>query len=118
MKRMLTTMVGLGFFLSSVALAADAPDKKTERLWKAKCASCHGMDGKGQTDQGKKQLVEDMTTAAYQTKLTDEDIKKVILEGLKKEKNGVKQEMEPYKDTLKPEQVDALVGYTRWLGKK
>ena len=22
-------------------------DKKTERTWKAKCASCHGADGKG-----------------------------------------------------------------------
>ena len=38
-------------------------DKKAERNWKAKCASCHGADGKGQTDQGKKLKVEDMSSA-------------------------------------------------------
>jgi mono/diheme cytochrome c family protein len=103
------------FAIASASSAAPPPDKKTERLWKSKCASCHGAAGKGDTDQGKKMAVSDMTTKAWQSSQTDEQIKKAILEGVKKEKGGVKQEMDGYKDSLTPEQVDALVKYTRAL---
>ena len=44
-------------------------DKKTERTWKAKCASCHGADGKGQTDLGQKMAIADYTDAAWQSAL-------------------------------------------------
>ena len=37
---------------------------------------------------------------------------------VKRTEGGVKQEMEAFKDTLKPEQVDALVKFTRTLGPK
>lgn len=97
-----------------LALAGDAPapDKKTVRLWKSKCASCHGEDGKAATEKGKEMKVSDMTTAEFQKK-TDAEMKKVILEGFKEEKGGVKKEMDPYKDELKPEQVDALIAFIR-----
>ena len=103
--------------LSAGNAQAQAPDKKTERLWTSKCSSCHGVDGKGDTEQGKKMKIVDMTTAAWQSKHTDESIKKAILEGTKKEEGGVKKEMDPYKDELKPEQVDALVKHIRSLKK-
>ena len=103
--------------LSNGNAQAQAPDKKTERLWTSKCSSCHGVDGKGDTEQGKKMKIVDMTTAAWQSKHTDESIKKAILEGTKKEEGGVKKEMDPYKDELKPEQIDALVKHIRSLKK-
>jgi mono/diheme cytochrome c family protein len=102
---------------SSLALAGAPPDPKVERLWRAKCASCHGDDGKGQTDQGKKMAVSDMSTAEWQQKFTDEKIKDGINNGVKQEKGGVKQEMDAYKTKLRPEQVDSLVAYTRSLKK-
>src|SRR5215813_12233143 len=105
----------IAFAISESALAQGAPDKKTERLWKSKCAACHGADGKGDTDQGKKMKVTNMATAAYQKSKTDDQLKKAILEGEKTEKDGVKQEMDPYKGELTPEQVDALVKYIRAL---
>lgn len=92
-------------------------DKKTERLWKSKCASCHGVDGDANSEQGKKMKIVDMTTAAWQSKHDDAYIKKAILEGTKKEEGGVKKEMDPYKDELKPDQVDGLVKYIRALKK-
>ena len=94
-----------------------AADPATERLWKAKCGSCHGADGKGQTDQGKKMAVEDMTTAAWQSKLKDDQIKAAISDGVKREKGGVKQEMDGYKAKLQPAQIDALTAYIRTLKK-
>jgi len=100
-----------------LAAMAQAPDPKVVRAWKAKCAPCHGADGKGDTDQGKKMLVSDMTSKAWQSSQTDEQLKKAISDGVKKEKNGVKQEMDGYKDTLTPEQIGALAQYVRSLGK-
>jgi len=41
-------------------------DKKVEKLWKTKCASCHGADGKAQTEQGQKLGVRDYTSPEWQ----------------------------------------------------
>ena len=90
-------------------------DKKIERVWKAKCASCHGADAKGKTDQGEKMAIGDYTDAAWQKAHTDADIKKAITDGVNRERAGKKQEMEPYKDKLSPEQIDGLVAYIRSL---
>jgi mono/diheme cytochrome c family protein len=92
-------------------------DPATERLWKAKCGSCHGADGKAQTEQGKKMSTSDMSTAEWQAKLSDDQIKAAINDGLKREKNGVKQEMDSYKSKLRPDQVDALTAHIRTLKK-
>ena len=64
---MKTWMVALFALLLVPKLALAQPsDPKTERLWKAKCASCHGADGKAQTEQGKKMAMHDITTAEWQ----------------------------------------------------
>ena len=60
------------------AAPANAADKKAEKNWKSKCASCHGKDGKGHTDQGKKMGVSDLTTAAYKKSKTDAQIDALV----------------------------------------
>jgi cytochrome c6 len=92
-------------------------DKKTVRTWKAKCSSCHGEDGKGATEQGKKMGVRDMTADAFWKDVTDAKAKDAITNGLKQAKDGKVQEMEPYKDKIKPEDVDALVAYVKTFKK-
>jgi mono/diheme cytochrome c family protein len=96
--------------LTICAVSAHAQDdKKTARTWKAKCASCHGADGKGDTEQGQKAKVADFSKPAWQKAKSDADIKKAIENGSKKE--GV--EMDGYKDKLEPAQIDTLVAYVR-----
>jgi mono/diheme cytochrome c family protein len=102
--------------VQSVSFAADK-DPRTERAWKAKCASCHGDDGKAATEQGKKMGMGDITQAAWQKEFTDEKIKSVVTDGFKREKNGKHQEMDSFKDKLRPDQLDALVAYIRALAK-
>ena len=113
----------LAFALTSAFTLAIGPrsafadvDKKTLRTWKAKCASCHGEDGKGQTEQGKKMGVRDMTSADF-AKESDAKMKDTITNGIKQTKDGKAQEMEPYKDKLKPEEIDNLVAYVKSLKK-
>ena len=115
---MKTLMVALLMLVLVPKVAFAQADPKTERLWKAKCASCHGADGKAQTEQGKKMAMHDITTAEWQKSWTDDKIKQAILNGVDETKDGKKKQMDPFKDKLKPEQVDALVGYTRSLAAK
>jgi len=110
---LVASIAAAAVLLGTTALAET--DKKTERLWKAQCASCHGNGGKGDTEKGQQMKVQDMTTAAFQAKTNDE-FKKAIVNGVKTEKDGVKQEMDAFKD-LTPEQVDALIGFIRTFKK-
>ena len=109
--RLLASLMTASFLLSATALAQVDP-KKTERAWKAKCSSCHGAAGKADTEKGQQMKIVDMTTAEFQAK-KDDELKKAILNGVKTEKGGVKKEMDPFKDDLTPEQVDALIAYIR-----
>jgi cytochrome c553 len=105
--------------LAAILLAAAVPraagaevDKKLLRTWKAKCSSCHGEDGKGATDQGKKMGVRDMSSAEFAKDATDAKMTEAITNGTKT-KDGKTQQMEPYKDKLKPEEIAALVAYVK-----
>jgi len=104
-------------FSAATLVAATASADKIERTWQAKCASCHGDDGKGQTQKGKEMGLRDMTSAAFQ-KESDADLQKAIENGVDKTVDGKKQQMDPYKDKLKPEQVADLVKYVRGLAGK
>ena len=109
-KRSLKKMwlAALAALLFPLAARAEV-DKKAERQGKTKCASCHGADGKGQTEQGQKAGLSDMTTAAWQSAHSDAQIKTAITDGVK----GKKGEMESFKEKLPPEQIDSLVAYLR-----
>ena len=97
-------------------VAVPAPDKATERSWKAKCGSCHGADGKAATEKGKKMKLPDFSQAAWQTSRDDAELRTAIVKGVKEEKDGVKKEMDAFETELNAEQIDALVKYVRFVG--
>jgi cytochrome c6 len=109
--RLITSIAAASLLVGSAALAQD--DAKTARTWKAKCASCHGQTGKGDTEKGQQLKVEDMTAAKYQGK-KDDELKKAINEGVKADGKEV---MQGFKDELSADQVDALVKYSRTFKK-
>lgn len=92
-------------FLSAPAKADNAA---AEATYKAKCAMCHGPDGKGETATGKTMKVKDFASEEVQ-KMSDADLSDAISKG--------KGKMPAYK-TLTPDQVKDLVGYIRAFGKK
>jgi len=100
-------LVTASMLAAVIAMSARAEvDKKTERAWKAKCASCHAADASGDTEQGKKLGVKDYTKAEWQARKTDDQIKAGI-------ENGVKDQMDGYKDKLDAEQIKKLVELIR-----
>jgi len=97
--------------LSLAATSAGAED--AAEVWKAKCKSCHGEDGKAQTKMGQKESIDDLSDAGWQKRHSDEKIREVIAEGSQKNKK-----MKAFKDKLTPEQIDSLVKYIRTLEAK
>lgn len=112
--RVVASIISGSLLLAGAALAE--VDKKVERAWKAKCSSCHGAAGKGDTEKGQQMKIADMTSAEFQSR-KDDEFRNAILNGVKKEKAGVKQEMDAFKGDLTPEQVDALISYIRTFKK-
>jgi mono/diheme cytochrome c family protein len=90
-------------FLPSVPARADAA---SAAVYKAKCASCHGADGRGQTAVGKKMKLRDLREPAVQ-KQSNAVLTKIITDG--------KAKMPGYDKKLKPEQIKAQVALMREL---
>lgn len=76
--------------------------------FKAKCASCHGADGAGQTGMGKKMGLRDLGSADVQ-KQTDAQLTAIIADG--------KGKMPAYGAKLSAEEIKALVAHMRSLKK-
>lgn len=92
----------IGVF-SAPAIAQDAA-----ATFKAKCAMCHGADGKGSAI-GQKMGVHDFTSADVQ-KESDVQLTEIITKG--------KSKMPGYEGKLKDTEIKDLVAYIRGLAKK
>ena len=94
MKRIATALAL--FLLAGAAQAADG-----KALFGAKCAVCHGPDGKGQTAMGKKLGVKDLTV----TRLSAADVEGIVAKG--------KGKMTPFAAKLSPEEIKAVTAYVK-----
>ncbi|HYL84967.1 MAG TPA: cytochrome c [Candidatus Angelobacter sp.] len=94
--------------LAFLSAPAKADTAAAEATYKAKCAMCHGPDGKGATATGKTMGVKDFTSDEVQ-KMSDADLSAAISAG--------KGKMPAYK-ALTPDQVKDLVAFIRAFGKK
>ena len=78
-------------------------------VYKAKCASCHGADGSGNTPMGKNLKLKDLGSADVQ-KASDKDLKDTITK-------GKPPKMPAYGGKLSDAQINDLVKYLRTLKK-
>jgi cytochrome c6 len=102
-----TTLASLAFLMVS-AIPSRADDATGAALYKAKCAACHGADGKGETTMGKANKLKDLGSEDVQ-KESDADLAAIIGNG--------KSKMPAYGKSLKPDQIKDLVAYIRTLKK-
>ena len=91
------------------ALSLSAHAQSAAATYKAKCAGCHGSDGKGATAPGKALGVHDFASDEV-TKMSDDDLIKIVTTG--------KNKMPAYGKSLKDSEIKDLVAYVRQLGKQ
>ena len=109
------TLAALLLCAGAPLASADPPAPETLKLFKSQCATCHGLDGKGQTTVGKKNGVKDWTDGKTLKTFTDAKIRELLATG-NKGKDG-KQKMPAFKK-FTPAQVDAILQYVRSFDKK
>jgi mono/diheme cytochrome c family protein len=103
------TVISL-LLLCSTASAQSLSD--AARLFKGKCAACHGTDGKGATTEGAKMAIRPLPGD-----ISDQKIREVIEGGVNRTTaDGKKQSMTAYKDKLTADQIAGLVAYVRSFG--
>jgi cytochrome c6 len=103
-KRLITASL-----LTIITLVTPAAFAGSAEIFKAKCASCHGADGAGQTAVGKSMKIRDLGSAEVQ-KQSDADLQKVITDG--------KGKMPAYKAKLSQADISSLVAFIRGVAKK
>jgi mono/diheme cytochrome c family protein len=105
--------ISLIAFLVSFVLVLATPSSKaasgadTGSTFNAKCATCHGRDGRGQTARGRRTHTRDLTDASWQNDVSDERLFNSIHNG--------RSRMPAFKKTLSESEIDALVTYVRQL---
>ncbi len=100
-----------GMCALAVAVVLCAPakaDDKSAALYKQKCATCHGADGKGDTPAGKNMKVRSFADPEV-AKMSDDDLAAAIEKG--------KGKMPAYGKSMKPDEIKAMVAYVRSLAR-
>jgi len=95
------TVLTFTLLFSTWSLADSGAD-----TFKAKCAMCHGADGKGDTSMGKTLKIRDLGSADVQGQ-SDADLNGIVTNG--------KGKMPKYDGKLTKDQVSDLVKYIRTL---
>lgn len=102
--RAVLVVCAVSFAFSTLTFAADSGAD----VYKSKCASCHGAEGKGDTAMGKAMKVKDLASDEVQ-KQSDADLTAIVEKG--------KKPMPGYEGKLTKEQITDVVKYLRALKK-
>jgi len=100
----LATMVAVPVLL----LAKTRADDKSAATYKAKCAACHGADGRGDTPAGKSTKARSFADPEV-VKASDDDLAAIIEKG--------KAKMPGYGKSMKPDEIKDMVAYIRSIAK-
>ena len=111
-KNSIVAPLSLAAALAAVVSAphpAAAADARSENF-QTHCAVCHGDDGRGQTEEGKKKGARDLTNAKWQDKVDDGRLIRSVTKGHDK--------MPAFEKKLSADEIKALVAEVRTLAKK
>jgi cytochrome c oxidase cbb3-type subunit 3 len=118
MKKLMT-ITTLTVLASHLALApSTATAAETQKIFNFYCAQCHGLGGKGDGPNVTKDFPvspRNFTSAKEMDKLSDADMKNVIMDGGPSMSKSPM--MPPWGKTLTAEQVDGLIKHLRVLCK-
>jgi cytochrome c oxidase cbb3-type subunit III len=107
--KLLTAAVVLAALAALTLASSPARAQDAAATYQAKCAGCHGADGKGSPALVKSMGVRDFSSPEVQ-KESDEELIAITANG--------KNKMPGYAKSLKAAQIKDLVAYIHSLGKK
>ncbi|MFY9611531.1 MAG: cytochrome c [Blastocatellia bacterium] len=112
MKRVKCAIITMSLMLAALIALPGTPrivyasEADGTALFKAKCAACHGVDGKGETAAGKAMKLRDLGSAEVQA-LSDAELAEITAKG--------KGKMPGYHKSIGDDGVQAVVAFIRTL---
>ncbi len=102
-------VAGVIIAIITASSAAAQGNKAGADVYKAKCATCHGQDGSGNTPVGKSLQVADLRSAAVQSK-SDAELIQSVTDG--------KGNMPGFKGNITDDEIHAAVKFVRTFAAK
>src|SRR4051794_41180514 len=102
MRKLIMLLCSVAILAAPLAMADGAA------VFKAKCASCHGADGAGQTGMGKAMKLRDLGSPEVQ-KQTDAELTTITTDG--------KAKMPAYKGKISNDEIKQVIAFMRTLKK-
>ena len=96
---------------SLMSMAVPSPAQKPregDAIFQELCVSCHGNDGRADTEMGKSVKAADLTSSEVQQQ-SDAELARVLRTG--------QRQMPAFGDKLSDDEIKAVIGYVRHLGK-
>ena len=110
---LLGSMLVVGLFGLALVPPSEAADlARGEKVYTLMCKKCHGAEGKGDGDKAAelKKKPADYTNAGFLNKFSDDDLKKIVLDG--------KDEMPAYKKKIRTaEDLENVISYIKTFAK-
>ena len=97
-----------GILAAGVLCCQDQKSAAGEAIYRQRCGGCHGLDGKAQTDIGKREAMRDLASPDVQ-KQTDAELTRTIANG--------RGRMPAYGLILGDERIKDVVAYIRQMGR-
>ena len=88
----------------------------SKQIYVMACVKCHGEDGRGDTEKGRKLKAPDFTSSKWFDETTDKEILETIRNGVKNKKGKLL--MPAFRSKLTAGQIQTLAGYVRTFHKK
>ena len=99
-------MTAVALLAALAAPGCSAGEAPGERVWRRKCAACHGPDGAGRTRFAEGRPYADLTDGKWKHAPDRESLRRLVAEG------DPASPMPPFTGTLTPEEIDAIVDWT------
>ena len=109
MKKSLIVLSAGALLLAGASAPVLAESERSENF-QTHCSVCHGDNGKGQTEEGRKKKARDLTNAKWQDTIDDARIVRSITKG--------HDEMPAFGKKLSEAEIKALAAEVRSLAKK
>lgn len=100
-----TGRITLLVLAAGLSAGCAGPRDPGERVWKRRCAACHGSDGAGRTRFAENRPFADLTDGKWRHGPDRAAIRKLVAEG------DPASTMPPFEGTLTPAEIDAAVDH-------
>lgn len=109
-RSLVLALLGATLLIGTGCRDKGTPEKEGERFFQKACARCHGESGEGGfVPEGATVKSRDLTSAGWQSTVTDEELRQVIRDG--------RGQMSGFGQVFSLDQIDTIVKYIRTLRK-